>query len=83
MSAEPIQSPVPICEACWVKQNAKWEPESMDDKGNILMRLMGVPTPQTYDLQTVEHCDECGSITVVGLYKFKEPEITFPHQEEL
>ena len=82
MSAEPVQSPVPICEACWVKENAEWEPQSMDGNGNILMRLKGVPTPKKYNIDTVETCEECGSITVVGLYKFKQPEITFPHQEE-
>lgn len=55
----------------------------MDGRGNILMRLKGVPTPQKYSINTVETCDECGSLTVVGLFKFKQPEITFPHQDEL
>ena len=83
MSAESVQSPVPICEACWVKENAEWEPESMDGNGNILMKLKGVPSPKKYDMDTVETCDQCGSITVVGIYKFKDPEIMFPHQGDL
>jgi hypothetical protein len=83
VSAEPIESPVPVCEACWVKENAEWEPESMDGNGNILMKLRGIPTPKKYDIGTVESCDECGAITVVGIYKFKKHEITFPHQDDL
>lgn len=78
-----MQSPVPICEACWVKEKAQWEPESMDESGNILMRLRGVPFPDTYTTSSVESCSVCDSITIVGIYKLVEPEITFPRQEEL
>lgn len=81
MSTEPVQSPVPICEACYVKKNAQWEPESIDEKGNILMRLKGVPTPAKYNLNNVETCSECGSITIVGIYQFTEPEVLFPEDE--
>lgn len=80
MSAEPVGIPEPICEACWVKKNAQWEPQSIDDNGNILMRLKGVPTPPKYEIGTVETCYECGSITVVGIYKLQKPEIVFPDE---
>lgn len=83
MSAERVQSPVPICEACYVKKNAQWEPESIDEKGNILMRLKGVPTPPKYNLNTVENCAECGSITIVGIYELMEPEVVFPEEGPL
>lgn len=83
MSAEPVQSPVPMCEACWVKENARWEPESMDGEGNILMRLRGIPLPDVYQTSAVENCSQCGSLTVVGIYKLIEPEIAFPEQDEL
>lgn len=76
-----MQSPVPICEACWVKEKAEWEPESMDSSGNILMRLKGVPFPKTYSATSVENCSVCNSITIVGIYKLVEPEITFPPGE--
>ena len=80
MSAESIQSPVPVCEACYVKKNAEWEPESIDEKGNILMRLKGVPTPSRYNMDTVENCSECGAITIVGIYELTEPEVLFPDE---
>ena len=82
MSAEPIKTPVPICEACWVKENAQWEPESMDGSGNILMRLKGIPLPEMYMNSSVENCSECSSITIVGIYKNVEPEVVFPNQDE-
>lgn len=72
--------PEPICEACWVKKNAQWEPESIDDKGNILMRLKGVPAPPRHETGAIETCSECGSITVVGFYSMNQPEITFPDE---
>lgn len=74
---------MPICEACWVKEKAQWEPESMDDDGNILMRLRGIPLPDVLLTATVENCVECGSLTVVGIYKLREPEIAFPEQDEM
>jgi hypothetical protein len=81
MNAEPINVPEPICEACWIKNNAQWEPQSIDDRGNILMRLRGVPTPPKYETGTVETCSSCGAMTVVGFYNFREPEIIFPNEE--
>jgi hypothetical protein len=53
----------------------------MDDSGNILMRLKGVPFPKTYSATSVENCSVCSSITIVGIYKLVEPEITFPPGE--
>jgi hypothetical protein len=81
MSAESIQSPVPLCEACYVKKNAEWEPESIDERGNILMRLKGVPTPPRYNMDTVENCSNCGLITIVGIYELTEPEVLFPDED--
>ena len=81
MSAEPVQAPVPVCEACYLKKYANWEPESVDEKGNILMRLKGVPTPRQYELGVVETCHNCGSVTICGIYDMQEPEIMFPGDE--
>jgi hypothetical protein len=68
MSAEQIRAPQPICEVCWIKQNAEWEPESMDGQGNILMRLKDVEVPTKFNLGSVEICSECSKITIAGIY---------------
>jgi hypothetical protein len=75
MSGAPITSPVPLCEACWLKDHARWEPHSMDDKGNIKMALAGVDVPQKINTGSVETCSDCGKITIAGIYDFKSPEI--------
>lgn len=69
-------SPVPVCEACWIKEHAHWEPESVDDNGQILMRLTKVDMPQRVGNGTVESCSTCGNITVAGIVEFKDPLIT-------
>lgn len=74
MSTEPILSPLPTCEVCWLKGHTKWEPESCDGDGNILMRLKGVDIPQKYNTQTVEVCSQCGNITISGIYELRNPE---------
>ncbi len=60
MAAEPVISPVPICEACWMENHARWEPESMDKTGRIIMRLKGVDVPikLTMDLLKSALCVE-------------------------
>lgn len=68
MSAEQIRAPQPICEECWIKAHAQWEPHSMDNDGNILMKLKDVEVPHKYNLGTVEICSECGKITVAGIF---------------
>jgi len=62
-----------MCEVCWLKDHAKWEPESMDDSGNILMRLSGVDIPQIIHVGSVEVCCSCGQITVCGIYEMVDP----------
>lgn len=71
MAAEPVISPFPVCEACWMESHAKWEPESMDKTGRILMRLKGVEVPQKINNGTVEVCAMCGAVTVAGIYELK------------
>ena len=78
MSPESLEPPAPICEACWIKQNVEWEPESMDNRGAILMRLKGVPVPLRNHSNTVETCSECGALTVAGMYNLREEQISFP-----
>lgn len=71
MAAEPVISPVPICEACWMENNARWEPESMDTTGRIIMRLKGVDVPNKVNNGSVEVCAMCGAVTIAGIFEMK------------
>ena len=71
MAAEPVISPVPICESCWMENHARWEPESMDKTGRILMRLKGVDVPNKVNSGSVEVCAMCGSVTIAGIFEMK------------
>lgn len=75
MSAERVLTPQPTCEACWLKDHARWEPESVDDEGNVKLRLIGVDVPNKYNTQTVEICSQCGKITVSGIFELRDPEL--------
>jgi hypothetical protein len=68
-------TPMPVCEACWIRDHARWEPESIDDTGNILMRLKGVDVPQKVNTGSVESCSVCGGITVSGIFELRDPQI--------
>jgi hypothetical protein len=67
------QIPVPVCELCWLIDHTSWEPESMDESGQVLMRMAGVIVPKKVNEDSVEICSNCGSITVSGIYEFKYP----------
>lgn len=73
MSASPL-SPMAMCESCWLVENTRWEPESMDENGRIMLRLTGVGMPQIVPSETVEVCCMCGELTVVGIYVLRDPE---------
>ncbi len=77
MSAKQVLTPTPICEACWIKKHARWEPESVDDTGNILMRLKGIDLPDKVSFGSVETCNECTKLTVAGFYELRDPRVTF------
>jgi hypothetical protein len=36
---------VPQCELCWIQENSVWEPDSVDERGNIITRLVNVSVP--------------------------------------
>ena len=71
MAAEPVISPVPICEVCWMDNHAKWEPESMHTTGRIIMRLKGVDVPNKVNSGSVEVCAMCGAVTIAGIFEMK------------
>lgn len=73
MDQEPVLVPAPVCETCWLIDHAFWEPESIDEKGRVMMRLTGVDVPTKINTGSVEVCAACGSITVSGIYDMKDP----------
>jgi hypothetical protein len=82
MAAEPVISPVPICEACWMENHARWEPESMDKTGRIIMRLKGVDVPNKINNGSVEVCAMCGAVTIAGIFEMKlTSEVYFLNQQ--
>jgi hypothetical protein len=68
-------SPMPVCEVCWIKDHAAWEPESIDGNGNILMRLKSVDVPQKLNTGSVESCSVCNGITVSGIFELRDPQV--------
>jgi hypothetical protein len=66
---------MPVCEACWIRDHARWEPESIDNSGTILMRLKGVDVPQKVNTGSVESCTVCGGITISGIFELRDPQI--------
>ena len=59
---------VPLCERCWIEENSVWEPDSVDEKGNIITRLISVQVPIQLSPGAVNECFTCGRVTVVGIY---------------
>ena len=59
---------VPICERCWIEENSVWEPDSVDERGNIITRLVSVNVPIQLSPGAVNECMTCGRVTVVGIY---------------
>jgi hypothetical protein len=64
-------------------EHAKWEPESMDKNGRIIMRLKGVDVPSKINNGSVEVCAMCGSVTIAGIYELKlTSEVYFSEQQK-
>lgn len=59
---------VPMCERCWIDENSVWEPDSVDERGNIITRLVSVNVPIQLSPGAVSECYRCGRVTVVGIY---------------
>jgi hypothetical protein len=82
MAAEPLMTPTAICEECWLSDHLNWEPESMDSDGNILMKLAGVEVPEKRNDGVVEICGMCGSITIAGIYEFRDISTLIPLEDD-
>jgi hypothetical protein len=77
MAGGPVLVPLAVCEECWLIDHSHWQPESMDENGNITMRLLGVDVPEAVVTGSVEICCECGGITVCGIYALKDPSAVY------
>ena len=64
---------VPMCEVCWLIENTLWEPESVDQQGRVIMRLTEILVPEKVNTDKVEICEDCGGITVSGIYELRKP----------
>lgn len=73
MAAEPVFVPVAICEMCWLIDHTDWEPESINEDGQIVMRLTGVDVPEKVNTECVDICAICGGITISGIYEMRDP----------
>lgn len=65
--------PMAVCESCWLDDHAHWQPESMDEAGHVLVRLVGVDVPIKINSGSVEVCCMCGGLTISGIYELKDP----------
>jgi hypothetical protein len=72
---------VPQCELCWIQENSVWEPDSVDERGNIITRLVNVSVPLNLSPGAVCECITCGKVTVVGIYVPLEPNYTDQEQD--
>ena len=83
MEDEPVFIPVALCEVCWLIDHTSWEPESMNEEGQIIMRLTGVEVPEKINNDSVDVCAICGSITVSGIYEIRNKEsVNFLESED-
>jgi hypothetical protein len=83
MAAEQVSRPMALCELCYLDEHTRWEPESMDENGEILMHLTGVDVPNKVNTETVETCCMCGCLTVAGIFEMRIPtEVYFLETDE-
>jgi hypothetical protein len=82
MAAKPVEVPMAICEMCWLDEHARWEPESMNESGIILMKLVGVDSPEIVNHGCVEICCMCGTVTIAGIYSLMDPGTVYFFDED-
>lgn len=73
MSPESLET-LPVCEKCWLDENTIWEPEGVDEDGNIVSRLSGIAIPESLIPGKVHICCMCADLTIVGLFVERDPE---------
>jgi hypothetical protein len=73
MSPQNLET-LPICEKCWLDENTVWEPEGVDEDGNIVSRLARIGLPEDLQPGKVHICCMCADLTIVGLFVERDPE---------
>lgn len=74
MAAKQAPRPMALCELCYLEEHTRWEPESVDEYGRVIMKLIGVDVPQKLNTQSVETCCMCGALTVAGIFEMISPD---------
>jgi hypothetical protein len=62
----------PQCEVCFIKENSKWELESVGDDGSVISRLAAIAVPEFLLPGSVHKCCTCGEVTIAGIYVDKD-----------
>ena len=84
MPAEQARRLMPICEACFIEDHTRWEPESMDETGSVMMKLVGIDVPKKINIDSDETCCMCGVITIAGIFEmFKPSEVYFSEDSDI
>ena len=77
MNSDKTLTLLAVCESCWLIEHSRWEPDSMDSTGSVLMRLLGVDIPDNTSVGSVEVCCLCGGITIAGIFEFRDASRVF------
>lgn len=84
MASAQTPRPMALCEICFLEDHMTWEPQSMDENGRVVMRLVGVDVPEKINTESVETCCMCGAITIAGIYQMMRPDkVYFLEEDEL
>lgn len=62
----------PQCEVCYIKENSRWEADSVGPDGSLISKLIAVAVPLKLAPGSINVCCDCGEITVAGIYVEKD-----------
>ena len=62
----------PQCEVCYIKENSRWEADSVGPDGSLISKLIAVAVPLKLSPGSINVCCDCGEITVAGIYVEKD-----------
>lgn len=69
---------VPQCERCYIKENSRWEADSVGEDGSLISKLIGILTPLALAPGNIYTCASCGEITIIGLFvEMEEDKIAY------
>lgn len=82
MEDKTMITPMALCELCWIETHSKWEPQSINEEGSIMVKLVGVDMPTVVNVGTVDVCCMCGAVTIAGIYELKKQEEVYFTNDE-